>query len=77
MFIPIITIFSDVIRLLTFQPPRAEGNTPFRRPCPEAEQDLAPAERPATVLSPAAARRSDLRSRTAAKSRLRPQAQRC
>ncbi len=42
MFIPIITVFSDVIRLFTFQPPRAEGNTPFRRPCPEA--DCAPVE---------------------------------
>lgn len=43
MFIPIITVFTDVVRLMTFQPPAAK-NDPFRRPC--AEADLAPAERP-------------------------------
>ena len=77
MLIPIITVFSDVIRLFTFQPPRAEGNAPFRRPCPEAEHDLPPVERPAPVVSPAAARRPDLRNETAARSRLLPQAERC
>lgn len=44
MLIPIITVFSDVIRLFTFQPPRAEGNTPFHRPCSEAERMLVETE---------------------------------
>lgn len=34
MLIPIITVFSDVIRLFTFQPPQAEGNAPFGAPAP-------------------------------------------
>ena len=71
MFIPIITVFSDVIRLFTFQPPRVEGNTPFRRPCPETEHGRPPAERPA------AARPPDLRNKTAARPPLLPQAERC
>lgn len=77
MFIPIITIFSDVVRLFTFQPPRVEGSIPFRRPCPEAEHDLPPAERPATVLASAAARRPELQHKTAARSQLLPQVERC
>lgn len=77
MFIPIITVFSDVVRLFTFQPPRVEGSIPFRRPCPEAEHDRPPAERPAAVLSPAVARRPDLRDKKAARPQLLPQAERC
>lgn len=77
MFIPIITIFSDVVRLFTFQPPRVEGSTPFQRPCPEAERDAPPAERPTPVLSPAAAGRPDLRNKTPARSQLLPQAEGC
>lgn len=77
MFIPIITVFSDVIRLFTFQPPRAEGNAPFRHPCPEADHDLPPAERPAPVFSPAAVRRPDPRDKTASRPQLLPQAERC
>lgn len=46
MFIPIIAVFTDVIRLMTFQPP-ALGNDPFRRPCTEADPALAGATRDA------------------------------
>ena len=52
MFIPIITVFSDVIQLITFQP-RTGGNFPFRRPCPEEDFALAEtkcAVRPITAL---------------------------
>jgi hypothetical protein len=73
MFIPIITVFSDVVRLLTFQPPRVEGSTPFVYPCPEVEHDLPPVER----CAPAAARLPDFRDETAARSPLLPQAERC
>jgi len=73
MFIPIITVFSDVIRLLTFQPLRVEGSTPFGRPCPEVEHDLPPVER----CAPAAAQLPDPRKETAARSPLLPQAERC
>ena len=48
MFIPIITVFSDVIRLITFQPLPAEGNSWQHHPCPEPETE------PALGTSPAA-----------------------
>lgn len=77
MFIPIITVFSDVIRLFTFQPPRVEGSTPLRRPCPEVEHDRPPANCPAAMLSTATDRRPDLRDKKAVRPQLLPQAERC
>ena len=49
MFIPIITVFTDVVRLITFQPLPAEGNAWQRRPCPEPETERVAGTAPAVL----------------------------
>ena len=46
MFIPIITVLTDVVRLLTFQP-GMDRSPPFRQPCPAGGLAAAP-EHPVT-----------------------------
>ncbi|WP_421591752.1 hypothetical protein [Shinella sp. M27] len=77
MLIPIITIFTDVVRLFTFQPQRVEGGVP--RPCPEAEAECSfpSAIRPAAAPARTAERHSGLQNQAVSQPKLFPHAERC
>ena len=42
MLIPVITVFTDVVRLITFQPRRAAGNDRFALPEPDIHLERMP-----------------------------------